>query len=225
MMKRKIFLVILMAAMLSLSEACFADVAPVYFTGIRSTLNSCSYAGKVTISEISAVDGEDEIGVFVADGMGGEILAGACVMGHLPGYYFVNIYADDTTTEEKDGAKDNEELIFRVWDKSENAVYTIPPAAPYMTYEADPYSSLVPPSVPPVWKNGNIFGSSLLNLNPPVIEGDADGSGDIDLKDAVLELQAAASADAPVYSSADISGDGKIGIEEAVYVLRKIIDN
>ncbi len=49
---------------------------------------------------------------------------------------------------------------------------------------------------------------------------DADGSGTVDLKDAVTALQVCAGMKPSVNVSADVNGDGKIGLEEAAFVLR-----
>jgi hypothetical protein len=56
--------------------------------------------------------------------------------------------------------------------------------------------------------------------------GDADGSGDIDLADAILVLRISCNEPVSgVSTGADISNDSKIGIEEAVYILRKLAGN
>ena len=45
----------------------------------------------------------------------------------------------------------------------------------------------------------------------------------MDLTDAILALQVVASmGPAPVYSSADVNADGKIGTEEVIYILQKV---
>ncbi|OQX26420.1 MAG: hypothetical protein BWK80_10590, partial [Desulfobacteraceae bacterium IS3] len=58
-----------------------------------------------------------------------------------------------------------------------------------------------------------IFGSVL---------GDADGSGCLDLKDSVICFQVGAGMKPSVNVNADISGDRKIGLEEAVFVLNTV---
>ncbi|MCP4345334.1 MAG: hypothetical protein GY795_07390 [Desulfobacterales bacterium] len=53
--------------------------------------------------------------------------------------------------------------------------------------------------------------------------GDIDGSGTIDLADAVLALKVLAGLNpGGVHSSADVNGDGRIGIEEAINALRAV---
>jgi hypothetical protein len=57
-------------------------------------------------------------------------------------------------------------------------------------------------------------------ITPP---GDADGSGAIDLKDALLILKVIIGADTGSNTpnlTADINGDGKLGLEELMYILR-----
>ncbi|MFP4585959.1 MAG: fibronectin type III domain-containing protein [Thermodesulfobacteriota bacterium] len=59
----------------------------------------------------------------------------------------------------------------------------------------------------------------------PAAEGDADNSGTVDLADAILILQILADIDtgtAEVTWSADASGDDRLGLEEAIFVLRLI---
>ena len=55
--------------------------------------------------------------------------------------------------------------------------------------------------------------------------GDVDGSAAVDLRDAVLVLQiiaGAASPGAKIDRTADVNGDDKIAMEEAIYILQKI---
>jgi len=195
--------------------------ASVHFTDVTHTMTECKYAGKMNISGMPAENGEDEVGVFISDGNGGEIQVGAAVMGDLVAdYYFLRVYGDDPITGEKDGAYNEETLIFKVWDKSGNREYVVPPADPYMTYGTD--EDLLPPQVPPVWDKGTAIGFGLLNLSLPVFPGDVDGSGDVGLRDAILAMKVAVHADIPhhIYTDADIGGDEKIGIQEAVYALQ-----
>ncbi len=66
------------------------------------------------------------------------------------------------------------------------------------------------------------------NLNPlkvvfTCIPGDADGSGTVDLADAIMALRIVAGiAVNNVSLCADVNGDGKIGMEEVVYILQKV---
>ncbi len=194
---------------------------PEHFTGLTLTRDSCRYIGKISIAGINAADHEDEVAVFAKDEQNREFIAGAAIVGEtVPGYYLVRVYADDPDTLEKDGAENGEVLIFKVWDKSGNREYTVPPA--YMTYEADESGELLQPSFPVVWKD-TAAGFGLLNLALPMIPGDTDGSGVIDLRDVIVSLQAAADAlESSVYPDSEISGDRRVGIAEAVYALREI---
>ncbi|RLC08110.1 MAG: hypothetical protein DRI57_24665, partial [Deltaproteobacteria bacterium] len=57
------------------------------------------------------------------------------------------------------------------------------------------------------------------------IAGDADGDLSLSLRDAVLVLQTMAGMETTdINPDADVNNDGKIGTEEAVYILRRISD-
>ncbi len=59
--------------------------------------------------------------------------------------------------------------------------------------------------------------------NDPIIPGDLDNDGDVDLVDAILALKAMADMNsADIHAEAEINGDDKIGIEEAIYILQKV---
>ncbi len=63
-----------------------------------------------------------------------------------------------------------------------------------------------------------------------VLKGDINGDQRVDLSDAVIALKAAAGKDPGTIrsdyasSDADVSGDGKVGLEEIIYILAKIAD-
>jgi len=120
---------------------------PSHFTGVKSTPESCVYAGKVVINGVEAIDNEDEVGVYVNDGESGEILVGSCVIGQImENVYYVNVYGDDITTKnQKDGAYRDDVLVFKVWDKSEGKEYVI--SEELMSLE--PFSTLTLPIIPP----------------------------------------------------------------------------
>lgn len=232
-MSFKRLLVILLTALLILSFTVSSPCQeePTHFTGFKKIRAASKYAGRVTINGTDAVDGEDEIGVFVRDDSNGEMLIGACVMGQtVGGYYFVAAYEDDPTTIEKDGAYDGEELMFKVWDKDEDKEYNVPPSFGYMFYEEDteedPNLKLLQPSIPPIWENGKLIGFGFLNLAPPITPGDIDGSGSVDLKDiiAVLQSLTGTEMEGRVYKDADINEDGKINMEEALHLLQLVAD-
>lgn len=56
----------------------------------------------------------------------------------------------------------------------------------------------------------------------PVKPGDIDGSGSIDLADAVAALRVLAGVGMPVHLKADVNGDHRIGLEEAVFILQTV---
>ncbi len=193
-----------------------------HYTGVKHTPVNCVYAGKAFIDGLDAVDGEDEIAVFVGDGAGGEIIVGNSVMGDtVPGHYFITIYGDDTTTTSiKDGALANDELIFKIWDKSSGSEYLVPSSS--MIFEV--YTGLKQPDIPPVWKNGESFG--LLNLSGGIsnpVKGDVNSNGIVELSDALFALKISGGVSGLTVSlDAEVDGDNKIGIPEAVYVLQYI---
>ncbi len=58
---------------------------------------------------------------------------------------------------------------------------------------------------------------------PVVVPGDIDGNEFTDLSDAILVLKLLAGITAGnINADADINKDGKIGLEEIVYILQKI---
>jgi len=67
-------------------------------------------------------------------------------------------------------------------------------------------------------------GGKVLKINLPVVPGNIDGKGDVDLADAVLALKTAAGVretDA-VFLKNDADGDGRIGVADAVFVLEVV---
>jgi len=168
--------------------------ALVHFTeDINKSNTRCAYAGKIL--GIEAIDNSDEIGVFVNDGNGGKLLIGAAVMGvtgmTVPGMYFIsNIYGDDSTTEIKDGAFDNEALIFIFWDNSDDKEYIV--ESSNMLFESS--EGLTQPSIPPTFKKQTTFGFLNLKIekinHPPtvfngtlVVNEDEDKSGNLSAND------------------------------------------
>jgi len=141
-----------------LNQSLFAQT--IHFTNYLKNPTSCDIAGRVSIDDIQAVDNEDEIGVFVTNESGNEILIGAGIIGaEISGLYYVTAYGDDFTTIEKDGAIQDDILIFKIWDKSENIEYNV--ITNFMSYEA--YNGVAQPEIPFKWTDGNTF--ALLNFN------------------------------------------------------------
>ena len=56
-------------------------------------------------------------------------------------------------------------------------------------------------------------------------DGDINGNGALDLTDAIISLQVSANINPTenVYTAADVNGNEKIGIEETVYILEKMV--
>ena len=57
-----------------------------------------------------------------------------------------------------------------------------------------------------------------------ILPADIDDSGNIDLKDAIIALQlfSGMKVQVPVFASADVNGDGKIGVAEVIYALQSL---
>ena len=71
----------------------------------------------------------------------------------------------------------------------------------------------------------SVFSLAAFSTNAIALKGDVDGDDDIDLKDLVISLQTAAGmAENVTDISADVNEDGKLGIEESVYILKVIPD-
>jgi alpha-tubulin suppressor-like RCC1 family protein len=66
-----------------------------------------------------------------------------------------------------------------------------------------------------------------LSLSPVVLPGDLDGSGTVDLQDAILALQSIVRMSPPaanIDKAADVNGDGQIGLQEVIYIMQKIAE-
>jgi len=153
---------------------------PVHFITKHHQPNWCIYAGKVFINGYSATDNADEIGVFVPDDKGAEICVGATIMGaDESGYYVISVYGDDPKTNEiVEGASDNEQLIFKVWDKSSGKEYII------CNMSTIPYPGFLQPPITPVYRDGQQFAS----LNLIAFNGDMNNNCQIDLGDVIQIL-------------------------------------
>ncbi len=64
----------------------------------------------------------------------------------------------------------------------------------------------------------------MLHHNPVQIgPGDVSGDGTVDLRDAILVLKVLAGiSDKGIYTEADVSEDGNIGMEEVIFILRSV---
>jgi len=79
--------------------------------------------------------------------------------------------------------------------------------------------------MPPGASEGNNITLTYVELYPvPIqtLDGDIDGDLTVNLPDAILGLQVIANMNlaSKVYTSADVNGDRKIGLEEVIYVLQ-----
>ncbi|MEA3414962.1 MAG: Ig-like domain-containing protein [Thermodesulfobacteriota bacterium] len=62
-----------------------------------------------------------------------------------------------------------------------------------------------------------------INVLGEIVPGDIDGSGTVDLRDAILALKVSVGiSGGDVYPDRDINEDGKIGREEVIYILQKV---
>ncbi|MCP4345483.1 MAG: DUF1416 domain-containing protein [Desulfobacterales bacterium] len=105
----------------------------------------------------------------------------------------------------------------------EDGTYIIfqPPGTWNITAEATGYKNSSAVSVVITGAEGQTV-DFVLELSEPA--GDTDGNGKTELADAVLALQIAAGLNSgSVNMAADVNNDGKIGMEEAVYILRREI--
>ena len=177
------FLLMNLCIFLLINLSYAGENIPVHFTGVKPTTSWCVYAGKVYINGKQAVDNEDELGVFVKDNNGNLILAGSCILGQIVSdHFFLNIYGDDTTTNYKDGAVNNDKLIFKIWDSSDKKEYHVLNSSLKTSTDND----LTIPLIPPIWQNNKDFG--LLIINYKNIVGDINLNSKIDMVDVQILL-------------------------------------
>jgi len=153
--------------------ACIPSVSALehFVSPTPNAKDPCDIAGKVYINGEPAVDNEDEVAVFVSDDQGGELLVGAaCVGTTVSGTYFMHVYAHEKDPNNpgntpKNGAKVDEPLIFKVWDKSENKEYVISDVA----MKTESFIGLEIMPVPPVWKESSpTYGLLNLSTDSPI---------------------------------------------------------
>ncbi|MBF0450712.1 MAG: hypothetical protein HQK75_08435 [Candidatus Magnetomorum sp.] len=177
-------LIILLAFGLSLFQTSDAFSLE-YFTNFVSTKSWIDYAGTITIDENNTKPG-DEIAVFVSNGQNEEILVGAAKIGTTSQeYYIIHIFQDDTLTQQKDGAKRDDLLHFKYWQKITNTVCPI--LTTFMTHESK--NGLSSHEIPPVFKPGPmgiIYGQ--LNINMPEFPPDY-RNGKVNLINVIQLLQ------------------------------------
>jgi len=110
-------------------------------------------------------------------------------------------------------------------------------AATFDGWESGEYTSILTNLVPQTkyyirayvqYKLHNVlytrYSEYIYNFTTPAIPGDVNGDKVLDLKDAILALKivAGAAGNVAINLPADVNEDGKIGIEEAVYVLQHL---
>jgi hypothetical protein len=156
---------------------------------IENTPNTwIDYGGKIKIGNRLADPG-DEIAVYVQDNQGNEIIVGAAeIKPTFQEYYMVHVFENDSLENEKNGAINGDELIFKFWHKKTNKVY--PVLQSYMSIEN--ISGAITPSIPPVFKPGSketIYGQ--LNITIPEIrnKNDLNYDGQVDLGDIIFILK------------------------------------
>jgi|GEM_PF-1340239 len=172
------------------------------------------YIGHVSINGAPAAVG-DELAVFDQKG----VLSGAARLMEQ-GEYVVAVYGDDLTTAQVDeGAVEGEILIFKIWDRSATREYggSDLRLAPGLPRGESFFSS----AFPPLWSAEN--GYVLDIYAATMTKGDVNGDTLVDVGDAILALRVCVGlASVDVYQQADVSGNGRIGMEEAVYILQKV---
>jgi hypothetical protein len=80
------------------------------------------------------------------------------------------------------------------------------------------------------WMSNELLGNVKVNISMaprPVRRGDLDDSGHIDLADVILALQICVKLQpaSDIYVDADTSGDQKIGVQEALFVMQVVAGN
>ena len=116
---------------------------PTHFEAPTPTPHVCNYLGEVVMLGQPAPVGT-EIAVLDPDGT-------VCGLARItvPGQYgVVQVYGDDTATQEDEGAEEGDELVFKVWDKGLEIEYS---GANLILHEGTPAGSFVASSVPPEW--------------------------------------------------------------------------
>jgi len=123
-----------------------------YFTGFTKTNTYHQYIGRISFENGNYQDLQDELGVYVTDNNNGSLLVGACLIGeYYSGYYFVNIYANDSQTPNKEGADAGDILTFKIWDKSEAKLYVL---SNTNSLTRETASGIISPELPPIFQSG-----------------------------------------------------------------------
>lgn len=176
------------------------------------------YAGHLTIRGATADIG-DEVAIYDPQG----VLCGHFRVDTPGDYGFLYVYGDDPDTAEVDeGAISGDVLTFRVWDRSAGIEYAgsdivFTAGAPVGGYGLSP--------LPPLWSDGSVYLLDLAVAASAALAGDINHDATVDLADAILALRIL-SGQPPALPSlpkaADISGDGRIGLPEVLFILQKV---
>ncbi|MDA3896745.1 MAG: DUF1566 domain-containing protein [Desulfobacteraceae bacterium] len=146
--------------------------------------------------------------------------------------YQQNINPNKTDSDE-DGIQDGTELGYTLLDicpDTDIGVF-LPDIDPSSTTDpeiADTDGDTFDDGFEDINHNGQIDVGEYDPNNPgsfPGMMGDIDGEMNLNLRDAVLALQIAAGLDVgqSIFLTADVNGDGKVGLEEAIYIMEKIL--
>lgn len=77
-----------------------------------------------------------------------------------------------------------------------------------------------------VYGYDNLGNRTSKTVTSPFLAGDINGNNQVDITDLILSLQVATDTNPSqnTYPASDVNSDGKIGIEETIYVLRRVSD-
>jgi hypothetical protein len=69
----------------------------------------------------------------------------------------------------------------------------------------------------------DLMGNRLLKIVKPILTGDLNGDNAVTLADAVMTMQVISgiTPNQSIVQSAEVGGDGRIGLPEAIYILQK----
>jgi len=161
----------------------------------------CNITAKVYLDQLDIVDQGDMLAGFV-DGelrSGGESVAATDLPGGLG--FSLQVWGDGT-----DAGKT---VTFRFYDASEDRIYDI----------NDNFQFVIN------GQYGSVAAPENLTLLSAVISGDVDHMDNVNLKDAILALKVVTGIDnVEVFADADVNNDGKIGIQEAIYILQVVAE-
>jgi hypothetical protein len=195
------------------------DTAPHFSLPVLPPNNAyAEYAGHLTIRGAPA-DVGDEVAVYDPQGV-------LCAHFRVdtPGHYgFLYVYGDDPDTAEVDeGALGGDVLTFRIWDRSAGIEYA---GADIVFTAGPPVGDDGPSPLPPLWSSGSVYLLDLAVAAAAALPGDINHDNLVDLADAILALRILSGQPPSLPSlpqAGDINGDGRIGIEEVLFILQRV---